>query len=100
MGDVLVRVAPRLAAAGEFPLGVQIASVVAVAGGLAYLFVTRVRWQLPDGSEWSPGYATAATPPARTGAIPVRFPAGKLRWATATGFVLFVAVLAYELSRG
>lgn len=35
------------------------------AGGCCWMFwQTRARWQLPDGSEWTPGYQSAEMPPA------------------------------------
>jgi membrane protease YdiL (CAAX protease family) len=37
----------------------------------ATLYQTRTRWVLPDGQEWSPGYAGAEMPPADLGATPV-----------------------------
>ena len=58
------------------------------------LWQTRVQYQLPDGSYWSPGYASAEVPPADSGAVPVRQDPRLLLLAGSTINSLgFVAVL-------
>jgi membrane protease YdiL (CAAX protease family) len=83
--------------AGHLPLLLLAAAFAAAAiGGLVYC--TRTRWLLPDGSTWSPGYATAEMPPVALGAQPHRSAASPSRVATAAGIYLaFVAILVGEL---
>jgi membrane protease YdiL (CAAX protease family) len=58
----------------------------------------RVRWILPDGSAWTPGYVTAEMPPANLGARAERRRAGKgpliVTFAT---FLAFLCVLIWEV---
>lgn len=50
---------------GGLPWPVLVSALAAVAVLLLLLYETRVRWHLPDGRVWSPGYVTAEMPPAR-----------------------------------
>lgn len=49
-------------------VAVSIAAAIVVGRAVAR---TATRWRLPDGSDWSPGYETAETPPTELGAAPV-----------------------------
>jgi membrane protease YdiL (CAAX protease family) len=66
--------------------------------GLWWLFVaTSVKWVLPDGQEWRPGYSTAEVPPAYLTARPRRRKAGMAAALGISGLYLaFLAVLIYE----
>jgi hypothetical protein len=79
------------------PLLLTAASVaVAVLGILLYR--SRSRWLLPDRTAWSPGYDTAEMPPAVAGAQLHRAaPSRNLVAATAAIYLVFVAILVWEL---
>ena len=52
----------------ELPLFVYVAAVVCVVSLALLLWRSRVRYHMPDGSIWNPGYLTVERPPAHLGA--------------------------------
>lgn len=56
------------------PIAVLATAVVAAAVLMAIMYQNRTRWQLPDGSDWRPGYVTAEMPNDVVGAVAVRAP--------------------------
>lgn len=79
------------------PLALLAASVCVIVLG-TLLWRTRVRYFLPDGSVWNPGYLTAEPPPPHLAAEPHRRP---IDWplAIAAGlslFLLFAAMIATQ----
>lgn len=54
------------------PITILAAAVLSAAALMAIMFQNRTRWQLPDGSIWSPGYVTAEIPDRSLGAVAVR----------------------------
>jgi hypothetical protein len=78
-------------------LGAAIAAEITL---LLFLFRTRVRWWLPSGEVWSPGYVTAEMPHPGLKAVPRRGPGPWWTWLLAiAGYAFFVAVVAYQLTR-
>jgi membrane protease YdiL (CAAX protease family)/tetratricopeptide (TPR) repeat protein len=96
----------RLTLEGSFDLGsvtgphdpsplLVLTALAAVVGLTVLLYRTRVRWILPDGSAWSPGYATAEMCPAANAVARrdvVRMPVALL---AAGGYLVFGSVWAY-----
>jgi membrane protease YdiL (CAAX protease family) len=80
-------------------LGMAAAAALVSLGIL--LYQTRLRWVLPNGAEWSPGYQTAEMPPAFLQARPQRRAA---RWEAVAAAVIcwaaFATVLALFGSKG
>jgi hypothetical protein len=80
------------------PWELQLAAAGLVAAGFWLLWQTRVRYLLPDGSLWTPAYATAEMPPAAAEARAFRArptsAAAATYWAAGT---VFLAVLANSL---
>jgi tetratricopeptide (TPR) repeat protein len=76
---------------GSLSAGLVALALATVAGLMVLLYQTRVRWVLPDGQPWSPGYPTAEMPPAAVAAAPRRGTAGlagpALAFAAYLGFV-------------
>lgn len=67
---------------------------------LALLYRSRVRWTIPDGSAWSPGFPSAEMPSERSDAVLESKPLG-MKWV-AVAVVLclvLVAVFGWELAR-
>src|SRR5262249_34676180 len=91
------RALTTLEQAGHLPVLLLAAASAAAAIGLV-VYRTRTRWLLPDGTAWSPGYATAEMPPVVRGAQQQRSAASPGLVATAVGIYLaFVAILVGEL---
>lgn len=79
------------------PLLFATAVVAALAVGWL-LYETRIRWVMPSGEFWSPGYITAETPPTALGAVPKRWSPRLAAVATAAvAYAIFVAVLLWEI---
>jgi membrane protease YdiL (CAAX protease family)/Flp pilus assembly protein TadD len=75
---------------------VVLAALAAVAALGLLLYQTRVRWVLPDGSAWSPGYVTAEMPFSELAAVPRRgVPRGLVRLAAVGAYLAFGGVFAY-----
>jgi tetratricopeptide (TPR) repeat protein/membrane protease YdiL (CAAX protease family) len=80
---------------GGVNLPLFLAALAALAGLGVVLYRTRVRWVLPDQSEWNPGYPTAETPPASRHAVPWQRSAGCRAGFAAVGtYLLFVTACA------
>lgn len=64
---------------------------------LAFLYHDmRTRWLLPDGSDWSPGFATAEEPPAAAAAVPrCSSPRAVTVLAAAAAYLAFAAAVAW-----
>jgi membrane protease YdiL (CAAX protease family) len=73
--------------AGPPPLLI-LAALASVTAVCWLYYRIRVRWLLPDGVVWTPGYVTAEMPPAELGAQPSRRQAG--RWP------LLITIAAYS----
>jgi hypothetical protein len=77
------------------PVDMQLASALLVGGVFWILWQTRVRYVLPDGSDWTPGYAHSEAPPADSGVCRVvRRPS---RTALAFGVICGVILLGVFL---
>ena len=89
-----------LAAEAHLPPLLVLTALLAVLGIGFLLYRSRVRWALADGTDWSPGFATAETPPPSVGARPDARPIG-LRMGVVVVWLysLFGFVLWCELSR-
>jgi membrane protease YdiL (CAAX protease family)/Tfp pilus assembly protein PilF len=75
---------------------VVLAALAALAALGLLLYQTRVRWVLPDGSAWAPGYVTAEMPPPELAAVPRRgVPRGLVRLAAVGAYLAFGGVFAY-----
>jgi hypothetical protein len=62
------------------------------------LYRTRVRWRLPGGDMWTPGYLTAEMPPAEQQAHPESSPAGwPLLLACAASWLAFATAIVLRL---
>jgi tetratricopeptide (TPR) repeat protein len=60
------------------------------------LHATRVCWVTPDGTSWSPGFATAETPPAAVAAVPkLRRPRRAFNVFVAVVYLAFTLVFAH-----
>jgi membrane protease YdiL (CAAX protease family) len=75
---------------GYYPPAVLLLALAAGAGLAWLLYHSRVRWILPDGNSWSPGYVTAETPPSSSQARPEsERPAMPAYLAVATAYLAF-----------
>jgi membrane protease YdiL (CAAX protease family) len=83
-----------LAANDHLPPAVAGAALLAVAGVGWLLYRSRVRWVLPDGTDWLPWFPTAETPPARFEArVAGRRPGAVAVLAAAGAYLAFVAAV-------
>ena len=82
------------------PAYVLASALICVVMLLLVLWRTRVRYRLPDGSLWDPGYATPERPPRRLGAVAERAPAGGwlLTSAAASCGVFWLAMYSFAAS--
>jgi membrane protease YdiL (CAAX protease family) len=83
---------------GGLPWLLLLAAFLCVAAVGWIYYKVRVRWVLPDGSPWTPGYVTAEMPPAELGAKLERQRVG--RWpliVMAAVYCLFISVLVWEV---
>jgi hypothetical protein len=83
-------------AAGERLVAAALFCITAAA---IVIWRTRVRYQLPDGTAWSPGYASVEEPPSELAVVRQRGRAGG--WAvglTVASFCLFVFLIAQSLA--
>lgn len=67
-------------------------AVVVIIGWLFY--ETRVRWILPDGGVWSPGYATAEMPPATPWSA---WPTLRTTALALAAYLAFIAAVVWEV---
>jgi hypothetical protein len=91
----------RLDSDAHLPPLLTLASLVAIVVLSVLFYQSRVRWVMPDGRVWSPGYVTAEMPPAVLGAVPERLvPSGFTVLLAMVVYLGFVAVLAWEVRGG
>jgi membrane protease YdiL (CAAX protease family) len=74
-------------------------AVAAIATLGAILYQTRTRWVLPDGREWSPGYAGAEMPPPDLQAVATCRKANRQLVWVAVGIYIVMWLLIGELAR-
>ncbi len=80
-------------------LPVAVAALACTLALMTLMWRTRVRYLLPDGSHWSPGYPTVEQPIATTNAVRYSGPAGGWLIATAVAsYGLFWGALAWNES--
>jgi membrane protease YdiL (CAAX protease family) len=80
------------------PWPLILAALVTVAAVGWIFYSVRVRWFLPNGSIWTPGYVTAEMPPAELGARLLRQRAGKWPFiVTGAAYLLFISVIVWEV---
>jgi membrane protease YdiL (CAAX protease family) len=85
--------------AEHIPPLVVLAALLASVALLGLLLQTRTRWQLPDGSEWSPGFFPTESPPVGLNAQPVsRAPSLLLSAVTVVLLATFVVAVRFSLS--
>jgi membrane protease YdiL (CAAX protease family)/pimeloyl-ACP methyl ester carboxylesterase len=91
---------PWLIEAGPPPFPLLLAGAASLAA-LCWLYSTlRVRWILPNGDEWTPGYDTAEMPPVELGARPECHRASAASLIVAAGTCLtFLLLFGWEASR-
>lgn len=76
-----------------------LASLIAIAVLGAMLYRTRIRYWLPDGNEWDPGYVTAERPPAHLAASRVSASeSGRALAFSAIVWISFAATFAAEIA--
>jgi uncharacterized protein len=82
----------------RLPWPLILTALVSVAAVCWLYYSVRVRWVLPNGSAWTPGYVTAEAPPAELGARPECRRAG--RWplvVTVAAYFMFISVFVSEV---
>jgi membrane protease YdiL (CAAX protease family) len=65
------------------PILLLLASFLSAAAWCWFLYGTRTRWHMPDGSLWNPGFPTAEMPPAGLGCQPLRKAGGRIQLVVA-----------------
>lgn len=101
LGNELTRGTRYDLAADEHLPPILALTAIAAAVGLVYLlYRSRVRWVRADGTNWSPGFTSAETPPVEADA---RLVGDRLRArqiaVVAVLYLLLVAALGWEISR-